>query len=144
MEVKKISIILLIAILIPLSLLLFSDISQYKQIGDTHFYLLPDEIGTESVLYHDGGDRGVFYPINHKGIVQDVYWNQQYIIIKCSQQNEENWYIIKNIKDYIYSKFNIQHFTNENDYQRAIDSMKIDETTMGHTGGDVPWSLHLW
>ena len=65
MEIKKI-ILLLIVVFVPLSLFLFSDISQYKQIGDTHFYLLPNEMGQESFLYYDGGEESVFYPINHK------------------------------------------------------------------------------
>ena len=34
---------------------------------------------TAKFLYHDGGKEGIFNPINHKGIVHDVYWNQQYI-----------------------------------------------------------------
>lgn len=142
MEIKKI-IILLIVVLIPLSLFLFSDMSQYKQIGDTHYYLLPNGTGQESLLYHDGGEDGIFYPINHKGIVHDVYWNQQFVIIKCSELKEENWYIIRNIKDYNYSEFKIQHLQNENDYQSALDSLGIAEKNMEHTDGNIPWSLHL-
>lgn len=144
MAVKKIKLTLLTAIFITLSLFLFSDISQYKQIGDTNFYLLPDDIGNESFLYHDGGNKGVFYPIYHNGIVHDVYWNQQFIIIKCTQQKKENWYIIKNINDYDYSQFNVQHFVNANDYHSALDSLKISEIKMEHTDGVIPWSLHIW
>jgi hypothetical protein len=142
MEIKKI-VILLIVVFIPFSLFLFSDISQYKQIGNTHFYLLPNEMGIESFLYHDGGEEGIFYPINHKGTVHDIYWNQQYIIIKCSEQKEENWYLMRNIKDYNYPKFMIQHFLNENDYKRVLDSLGISETNMEYTDGTIPWSLHL-
>lgn len=143
MEIKKIIIILIIAVFVPLSLFLFSDISQYKQIGDTHFYLLPNGIGQESLLYHDGEKEALFFPINHEGLVHDVYWNQQYIIIKCSQQEDEHWYIIRNIKDYNYPKFEIQHFLNENDYESALDSLGISEKCMEHTDGSIPWSLHL-
>ena len=142
MEIKKI-IILLIVVFIPLSLFLFSDMSQYKQIGDTHFYLLPNEMGQESFLYHDGEAKGVFFPIHHKGTVHDVYWNQQYIIIKCSEQEEEHWYLMRNIKDYNYQRFMIQHFLNENDYKRSLDSLGISENKMEHTDGTIPWSLHL-
>lgn len=123
----------------------FSDISQYKQIGDTHFYLLPNFNGDESLLYHDEGHKKYgFSPIYHKGSVHYVYWNQQFIIIKCSQQKEWNWYIIKNIKDYNYREFNILHLLNENDYQRTMDSLRIDETKMEYTDGSIPWSLHLF
>ena len=104
MEIKKIIILLLTVKFVTLLLFLFGDISQYKQIGDTNFYLLPNEIGQESFLYHNGGKEGVFYPIYHKGLVHDVYWNKQYIIIKCNQKKVENWYIIRNIEVYDYSK----------------------------------------
>ncbi|MBR6286188.1 MAG: hypothetical protein IKR18_04250 [Bacteroidaceae bacterium] len=130
-------------IIAPLALLLFGDISQYKQVGDTHFYLLPNEMGEESFLYHDGVEKGMFYPINHNGSVHDVYWNQQYIIIKCSEQKKENWYIIRNIKDYNYPEFGIKHILNENDYQNVLDSLGISEINMEHTDGSIPWSLHL-
>ena len=142
MRTKNI-IIFLTALTIVLSVFLFSDNSQYKQIGDTHFYLLPNDMGEESFLYHDGGMKGGFFPIYHKGIVHDVYWNQEFIIIKCSQQNKENWYIIKNLKEYSYSKFNILHLLNENDYNDALDSLGITEIKMEHTDGTIPWSLHL-
>ena len=55
MEIKKIIILLLTVKFVTLLLFLFGDISQYKQIGDTNFYLLPNEIGQESFLYHKGG-----------------------------------------------------------------------------------------
>jgi len=142
MGIRKI-IISLIAVFVPLSLFLFSDNSQYKQIGDTHFYLLPNGTGQESLLYHDGGEDASFFPINHEGLVHDVYWNQLYIIIKCSQQENENWYIIKNIKEYNYPKFDIQHFFNEKDYESALDSLGISEKNMEHTDGTIPWNLQL-
>ena len=41
MKVKKIIWLIAVAILLYSSFF-FSDISQYKQIGDTHFYLLPN------------------------------------------------------------------------------------------------------
>ena len=143
MEIKKIIILLIIEIFVTFLLFLFSDNSQYKQIGDTNFYLLPNEIGQESFLYHNGGKEGVFYPIYHKGFVHDVYWNKQYIIIKCNQKKVENWYIIRNIEDYNYSKFNIHHYLKDSDYKRALDSLLIDEIRMEHTNGTIPWSLHL-
>ena len=109
-----------------------------------HLYLcFSNEMGQESFLYHDGGEEDIFFPINHKGTVHDVYWNQQYIIIKCSEQKEENWYLMRNIKDYNYPKFDIKHYLNENDYKRSLDSLGISEKNMEHTDGTIPWSLHL-
>lgn len=121
----------------------FYDNIQYKQIGNTNFYLMPNAQGEESFLYHDGGEKGIFYPINHNGVVHDVYWNQQYVIIKCSEQKKENWYLIRNLKDYNYPKFDIKHYLNEIDYQSAIDSLGVSESNMEHTDGNIPWSLHL-
>jgi len=121
----------------------FYDNIQYKQIGNTNFYLRPNEMGQESFLYHDGGEEDIFFPINHKGTVHDVYWNQQYIIIKCSEQKREHWYIIRNIDDYNYPKFRIRHFLTEKDYRNALDSLRIYETDMKHTDGTIPWRIHF-
>ena len=147
MEVKKIIILLLIPIFIFLSLFLFSDNSQYKRIGDTNFYLLPNETGQESFLYHNGeSDEKVFSPITHEGLVHDVFWNQQFIIVKCSRQKDEkigHWYIINNIKDYKYSELGIRHFLNEQDYLNALDSLGVHEINMEHTVGKIPWRIHF-
>ena len=121
----------------------FYDNIQYKQIGNTNFYLMPNAQGEESFLYHDEGEEGIFYPINHNGSVHDVYWNQQYIIIKCSEQKREHWYIIRNIDDYNYPKFRIRHFLTEKDYRNALDSLRIYETDMKHTDGTIPWRIHF-
>lgn len=118
--------------------LFFYDNLRYKQIGDTHYYLLPNGTGQESLLCHDGGEDGMFFLINHEGLVHDVYWNHQKIIVKCSEQNKEHWYIINNINDYNYPEFHVKHFTNENDYRNAMDSLDMREENMEHTDGSVP------
>ena len=122
----------------------FGDISQYKQIGDTNFYLRPNEAGKESILCHNGGVKGISLPIYHEGLVHDVYWNHQVIIIKCSEQNKEHWYIVKNVDDYNYSDFHIKHFLNETEYRKSLDSLRLCEENMKNTNGAIPWSLHLW
>lgn len=48
--------------------LFFYDNIQYIQIGDTHFYLLPNEMGQESFLYHDGGEKGAFQMVQYLGV----------------------------------------------------------------------------
>jgi hypothetical protein len=148
MEVKKIRLlVIIVAILfIPISVFLFSDNTQYKQIGDTHFYLLPDWQGKGAFLYHDGGAVNGFYRLSHEGIVCDVYWNQQFIIIKCCKSKEgpiKYWYILKNIKEYNWEKFKVRQFVNKNDYELAIDSMGIYEKDMEHTDGKIPWRIHF-
>lgn len=99
------------------------DITQYKQIGKTHFFLMPHPDGSGSYLYHDANSKGMFYPISHNGIVCDVLWNGQYIIAKCSESGKgpiEQWYILKNIDDYDYKEFAIRQFFNEKDYMTAL------------------------
>lgn len=139
--------VLLITIFSLISLFLYSDNSQYKQIGDTSFYLLPNEMGQESFLYHDGeSDEEVFFPITHEGFVRDVFWCRQFIIVKCSQQKDgkiEHWYIMNNIKDYKYSELRIRHFFKEQDYINALDSLGVHEINMEHTDGKIPWKLHF-
>lgn len=143
MEVKKIIIVLLVAMLSVFSFFVFSDNTQYKQIGNTNFYLLPNETGQESSLFFNDGSEDAFLPIYHDGFVHDIYWNQHFIIMKCTEPRQEHWYIIRNIKDYNYSEFMINHFMREEDYQSALDSLGISETNFEHTNGTIPWKIHL-
>ena len=148
MEIKKIinSVLFIDLFLICSWVLSSCDITQYKQIGDTNFYLLPDWEGHGSYLHHSGGERGVFYNITHEGIVNDVYWNQQFLIIKCCLSENHaisHWYIMKNIKKYSWKGFDIKKFVNSTDYNNAIDSMGLSEKVMEHTDGTIPWCIHL-
>lgn len=147
MENKKIKILLIITVLLPLSLILFSDNSQYKQIGDTKFYLLPDWEGNGSFLYHSGDLRDGFYNIKHYGVINEVYWNNQFVICKCGESHKDSishWYILKNIKEYNYKEFHMKQYNNANDYESALDSLHISEKSMKHTNGKIPWRIHLW
>ena len=148
MEIKKIinSVLFIDLFLICSWVLSSCDITQYKQIGDTNFYLLPDWEGHGSYLHHSGGERGGFYNITHEGIVNDVYWNQQFLIIKCCLSENHaisHWYIMKNIKKYSWKGFDIKIFVNSTDYNNAIDSMGLSEKVMEHTDGTIPWCIHL-
>ena len=143
MEVKKIILFTLVTILIPLS----CDINQYKRIGDTNFYLIPDWEDHGSYLSHSGGKPGGFYSIKHEGIVKDVYWNQQYLIIKCSKSEKEPvkyWYLLNNTEDYNWKMFEIRQFFNSIEYEKALDSIGVSESRMKHTDGKIPWSLHIF
>ena len=96
--------IIIVTVLLIISFLSSCDNTQYKQIGDTNFYLIEDWKGNAH-LYHNEGSDHSFYAIPHKGIISDVYWNQQYIIIKCCQSVNDtikNWYVLKNKKEYVY------------------------------------------
>lgn len=143
MEVKKIIAFVVIMAFLPLS----CDITQYKRIGDTHFYLLrPDWEGKGAHLYHDGGDPDPvgFFSIKHEGIVTDVYWNRQYVIIKCIQSENDATkyrYIMKNTEDYDWKELEVRQFLNVMDYKMAIDSLGLSENKMEHTDGTIPWRI---
>ena len=145
MEIKKVKIPLLLFICSILAMIGLSDHSQYKQIGDTNFYLLPDVVnGEKSLLYHDrGSGHRVFFPISHEGSVNHVYWNQEVLIVKCCQHKTEHWYLMNNVRDYNYPNFNVRHFLYIKDYQNALDSLGIVETDMEHTDGKIPWRIHF-
>ena len=139
MEIKKV-IILVIAALLPFS----CDFTECKRIGDTNFYLLPDWQGRGSYLYHDDDERGGFFPITHEGIVRDVYWNQRFVIIKCSQSDDHSikyWYIMNNIKKYSWNRFEIKQFQNVGEYEIALDTIGVSEKQMNHTDGTIPWRI---
>ena len=149
MEIKKIIAFVLFIVLFPLYfwVLTSCDLNpQYKQIGDTNFYLLPDWQGHGSYLHHSGGEKNGFYNITHDGVVSDVYWNSQFLIIKCSLSENHTiryWYIMKNIKEYSWKEFEIKKYMNSVDYKKTIDSMGLSERVMEHTDGTIPWRIHL-
>lgn len=146
MEVKKNIILALITICIPLSIVLFSDNSQYKQIGDTNFYLMPDAEGQGAFLYYGDGNSKTYLPITHKGSVHDVFWNDQFIILKCQQADKKPtkyWYILKNIKDYDWKQFCVKLASDSADYKAILDSMELNEKDMQHTNGKIRWCIHF-
>lgn len=125
------------------------DISQYKRIGDTYFYLCESPYRDRAKLYlHDDTMGDNFLGIEHEGYVKDVYWDEDYIIIKCGEANcatISQWYIMNNINsvDKIH-KLSKKSFTNANDYQKAITALHLIESNINHTDGNIPWRLlHL-
>ncbi len=148
MKIKKTKILYPIAILFLMRLFIGCDITQYKQIGKTNFYLLPDvNDGVESFLYHGIRPGGWFEPVYTEGSVHDVFWNQDILIIKSTEkkkkQEQEHWCIMNNLKELNYPDLNTKHFDNERDYQKTLDSLGLQEKNMEHTDGSIPWSLHF-
>ena len=139
---------IIVAVLLFSALFLSCDNTQIKQIGDTHFYLMENDQGNGSLLYHNEGSKHPFYPITHtqEGVVDDVYWNKQYIIVKCSQPESDTiqyWHILNNIEEYDWKMFKVKQFHSALDYKAALDSMGLLEKQMSHTDGTIPWRIHL-
>ena len=127
-------------------LLLSCDNTQKRQIGDTHFFLMEDEQGNGSLLYHNEGSQHPFYAITHEGVVDDVYWDNHYIIVKCSQPESDTiqyWYILNNIEEYDWKMFEVRQFHSALDYNAALDSMGLSEKQMDHTDGTIPWRIQF-
>ena len=85
-----------------------------------------------------------FFSIEHEGIVTDVYWNRQYVIIKCIQSENDATkyrYIMKNTEDYDWKELEVRQFLNVMDYKMAIDSLGLSENKMEHTDGTIPWRI---
>lgn len=149
-HMEKYKIVILAIFAIPLSAIIFSDNTQFKRIGKTHFYLLP--IGVDDIkicLYHDDGSRsnGPCIGINQEGQICDVFWNQQYVITKNSNTKNgpiKHWYIMNNIKTYSWKELGIREFSNITDYSNALDSIGLQEKQMRHTDNTIPWRLHLY
>ena len=96
MEVKKIIVFIIIVILL-FSSCVFGDITQYKQIGDTEYYLVESTgnvpyVNIHYYKYKDGFGESVKY----KGFAKDIYWNDEFIIVKCT--NRDSRIIINNIQ----------------------------------------------
>ena len=58
----------------------FYDNIQYKQIGNTNFYLMPNAQGEELFLYHDGGEEEDSKYITDKNHFEQIppqdYWTR--------------------------------------------------------------------
>ena len=145
MEINKITIIIIVAVLLSFPILLSCDNTQYKQIGDTYYYLMEDWQGNAHLYYKEGSEH-FFYAIAHEGVISDVYWNQKFIIIKCCQSDNDTikfWYVMKNIKEYDWNDYEIKPYFNRKEYEIAIDSIGLSEEHMEHTDGTIPWRINL-
>lgn len=139
---------LFITFIVLFSLLLIPscDISQYKRIGSTCFYLCENPYRDRTKLYlHDDTMNDCFLGIEHEGYVNDVLWNNDFIVIKCFVKEEGNvvfWYIMNNIErcDKI-RHLSKRKFVSVSAYQEALKQFGISESKMNHTNGTIPWAL---
>lgn len=142
-DVRKINILIIFVVII--SFFISCDNTQYKQIGNTTYYLFPDYNGENAFLYFKGKTKEAFFPIRHDGTISSVYWNNQFVIIKCGKSCKEPikyWYIMKNIEEYNWKKFEIKQYLSPKDYENALDSIGLSEKRMEHTDGSIPWGIH--
>lgn len=137
-----------IRLCIALFILSSCDISQYKRIGNTNYYL-SDGATSKYIFFLQSKKYGTFEPISHKGIIQEIRWNNKYIILKCSKTSKDcnisYWYIMNYFEDKMdWKNLDIKEFVRLSDYQKALKAMHISECHMSYTNGNIPWSLHLF
>lgn len=127
------------------------DITQYKRIGTTNYYLV--ESMTESA---DGGllsnlyfkdEIGFGESIKIKGYPKHIFWNENYIIVKCSDVYKNhiiNYCIIKQVDNQRDAYHSFQEHNDSIEYKSAMSILGLDETKMNYTDDNIPWSLHLF
>ena len=125
-----------------------SDITQYKRIGDTEYYLV-ESFGNESyadLRYRKDADDFFSESIKYRGFAKDVYWNSEYIIIKCTEKNSReitNYCIIKQYsKNNSHVPWEVHEYATEMEFEDAKQLFNLDEEKMNHTNADIPWHLH--
>ena len=150
MRGKKIFVaIVLLLLLIPTLLLcgfFFGDITQYKRIGNTD-YSLVEGMAAEgkplAEIMHN--EEGGFIGLSYEGFAKDIYWNDDYLIVKCSDRNSEtiiNYCIIEQ-KSNRRVPWRINEYKSKVDFEKAKQKLGLDESKMNYTDNHIPWSLHL-
>lgn len=154
MEIKKIriifvgGIIILFIIMIPI-VPFCGDITQYKRIGETNYYLV-ESLGNEpySDLHYRYENKHFGESVKYKGFAKDLYWNDTYLIIKCTgkRSTEINNYCI--IKQQSSSQKNVPwevyEYQTEKEFESAKKKLGLNEEEMEYTSSCIPWSLHLF
>ena len=146
MEVKKIIVFIIIVILL-FSSCVFGDITQYKQIGDTEYYLVESTgnvpyVNIHYYKYKDGFGESVKY----KGFAKDIYWNDEFIIVKCTNRDSRiiiNYCIIEqHSRNNTYAPWKVYEYATEKDFEEAKRKYGLEEEKMNHTDSSIPWRLH--
>ncbi|MCM1078170.1 MAG: hypothetical protein NC344_01765 [Bacteroidales bacterium] len=151
---------LLMLVLLPIILFLGAwgcgDITQYKRIGNTSFYLVETmAISSEghplpNLYYSQNPYKDGFSGINQKGIPYRIFWNERFIVIKCSDINSKkiiNYCIIKDLKTTNKNpddNYNLHEYNRKDEYEEAMRFFGLNESEMFQTDNNIPWSLHLW
>ena len=132
------------------------DITQYKRIGDTNFYLV--ETMAESsegkplpgLYYSRNPQKEGFSGTNLGAIPFQLLWNNTYIVVKCTDRDSKRlikYCIIKFCNTSIHGRagnYVLHEYTTKKEYERAMGYYGLNESEMNQTDNRIPWSLHLW
>jgi hypothetical protein len=80
------------------------------------------------------------------GDIKYVYWNDDYIIIKCTDGDSQkimNYCIIEQHgRNSPYVPWIVHEYGTEGEYKTAIDSIGLVEENLNFTDTHIPWRLH--
>lgn len=159
---KKYTLSFAVLIMVLFTIILFlgalgcGDITQYKRIGNTNYYLVETmAISSEgtplpNLYYSQNPGKDGFSGINQKGIPYLIFWNERFVVVKCSDINSKritNYCIIENFKTTNKNpdkNYNLHEYATMEEYKEAMKLFGLNEIEMYQTNNSIPWSLHLW
>ena len=123
--------------------------TQYKRIGDTKYYVMRDYIGDTGPFLYYRTDKITFEDVQTQSFVEDVYWNDDYILLVCTDLDfakGQHYYVLRQKPDFRRkgSPWNMREYTSIDKYEEAKDSLGLDETKMQHTDGNIPWRITIF
>jgi len=127
----------------------FGDITQYKRIGETDYYLVETEDGIYTdIYYYIDEESGFGESVKYKGFVKEIYWNDKYLIVKCTNRESQkiiNYCIIEQYgRNDKYIPWKVHEYATKQEFEKAKIKFGLDEKKMNYTDSYIPWSLHLF
>ncbi len=90
----------------------------------------------------------MFCRVDLEGFPKHIYWNNDYILVKCTDGDKKGiitYCIIKLLGKYDFiEERDVRVFHNKNEYEAAKYQLHLDESKMDYTDDTIPWSLHLF
>jgi hypothetical protein len=125
----------------------FGDMTQYKRIGDTKYYLVESVDGDVADLHYYIEKENCFGEIvPYNGFAKDIYWNDKYIMIKCSDRSSMkliNYCIIEQYgRDDEYIPWVVHEYKTKKEFEEAKRKFGLTEKNMNYTDTNIPWRLH--
>lgn len=123
------------------------DITQYKRIGDTDYFLVDSDNDTYDIRYYISEKDGFSESVEHSGFIKDIYWNKKYIIIKCADKDFQNiisyCIINQHSRNNPSVPWEVYEYITEKEFENAKHSLRINEKEMNYTNTNIPWKLHI-
>lgn len=127
---------------------------QYKWVGDTGFCIMEsravDAKGVSLPDLYYAMPSGAYMGVNMPGYPKDVYWDDQYLVVRCFDRNNRDSIahncIIEYTREYSDTTmpYHVSAYDNKEDCDSAIVALNLDMLEMKYTDNHIPWRLHLF